>query len=250
MCAVNVGSEKPRTVRLGEHREPLGIEQALVGMRRNGLRFALVPAALGYGANPPPPAAGAAAAIPPNAPLCVQLQVVKIKPKAGAVAPATPNAASAAAAVAPITPAPAAGGGVDSSAAAAAAGVGPVMGSAAAAHAAEAAADGAAGGDGGVSANGTRMCCAQPCIVCGYWLLRCSVCCVCRIEPSVQHFPARSHGGFGRVSHALRPSRPCARRPPASPAARLEHRQHCQHRQYHGRCGGASADGGGCCDGR
>ena len=81
----HVGSdEKPKQIKAGGRRELAGIEAGLLGMRKGGRRFLVIPPHLAYGAQQ-------AGTIPPNSTLLVELTCVKVKHAEGSAPAPTPN---------------------------------------------------------------------------------------------------------------------------------------------------------------
>ena len=92
----SVGSdEKPKQVKLGAKKELAGIEQGVVGMRKGGKRFLVIPSHLAYGGQQ-------AGSIPPHSTLLVEVTCIKVKyAEANAPAPSPPATPALPAAVAP-----------------------------------------------------------------------------------------------------------------------------------------------------
>ena len=69
----HVGSdEKPKQVKVGGKKELVGVEAGLMGMRKGGRRFLVIPPHLGYGGQQ-------AGSIPPHSTLLVEVTCIKIK---------------------------------------------------------------------------------------------------------------------------------------------------------------------------
>ena len=91
----NVGSDdKPKHVKVGSKKELAGIEQGVVGMRKGGKRFLVIPPHLAYGGQQ-------AGSIPPHSTLLVEVTCIKVKYAEGHAPthspPATPALPTAAA---------------------------------------------------------------------------------------------------------------------------------------------------------
>ena len=83
----NVGSdEKPKQVKVGGKKELAGIEQGVVGLRKGGRRFLVIPPYLAYGGQQ-------AGSIPPQSTLLVEVTCIKVKYADGHAPTPSPSAA-------------------------------------------------------------------------------------------------------------------------------------------------------------